>query len=225
MSTRTLNVTPELHEYLLANSAQPDDVQRSLIEETARATGNAAGMQISHDEGAFLTLLARILGVRRAVEVGTFTGYSSLAIAKGLADGGSLLCCDVSEEWTAIARKHWERAGVADRIDLRIAPALETLRALPQDAELDLAFIDADKESYLAYWEELVPRIRPGGVLLVDNTLWSGRVVGADAGAGDTDLDRMTRSIVEFNAHAAADERVELVILTVSDGLTFAVKR
>lgn len=225
MSTRTLNVTPELHEYLLANSAQPDDVQRSLIEETARATGNAAGMQISHDEGAFLTLLTRILGVRRAVEVGTFTGYSSLAIAKGLADGGSLLCCDVSEEWTAIARKHWERAGVADRIDLRIAPALETLRALPQDAELDLAFIDADKESYLAYWEELVPRIRPGGVLLVDNTLWSGRVVGADAGAGDTDLDRMTRSIVEFNAHAAADERVELVILTVSDGLTFAVKR
>ncbi|MGH3433884.1 MAG: O-methyltransferase [Thermocrispum sp.] len=215
----TLNITAELRDYVLANSTAPDEVQRALIEETARATGSSVSMQISPDEGVFLNLITRVLGVRSAVEVGTFTGYSSLAIARGLADGGRLLCCDVSEEWTAIARNHWELAGVADRIDLRIAPALETLRALPEEPTVDLAFIDADKESYIDYWEALVPRIRPGGVLLVDNTLWSGRVVaGADA-------DDLTRNIVDFNAHAAADDRVDLVVLTLSDGVTMAVKK
>lgn len=216
--SRTLNVTEQLHEYLLANGTQPDDVQHSLIAATRAAVPEHFGMQISPDEGMFLTLVTRIAGVRDAVEIGTFTGYSSLCIARGLADGGRLLCCDVSEEWTAIARDHWQRAGVADRIDLRIAPALDTLRSLPEGTGFDLAFIDADKPSYVAYWEELVPRIRPGGVLLVDNTLWSGRVISGED-------DRNTRAIVEFNAHAAADARVDLVILTVSDGVTMAVKR
>lgn len=218
MSPRPTTVSTELHDYLLANSGQPDDVQRSLIEATTSATGNAAGMQVSVDEGLFLTFIARILGARNAVEVGTFTGYSSLSIARGLADGGRLLCCDVSEEWTAIGREHWEKAGVADRIDLRIAPAIETLSALPEEPTIDLAFIDADKESYVNYWEALVPRMRPGGVILVDNTLWSGRVV-------DPEPDPTTKAIVDFNAHAAADKRVDLVVLTISDGVTMAVKR
>lgn len=218
--SRTLDVTDQLHRYLLAHSTPLDDVQRALIAETARATAGAAGMQISPDEGHFLTMITRLVGARNAIEVGTFTGYSSLCIARGLADGGRLLCCDVSEEWTAIGRKHWELAGVADRIELRIAPALETIRALPEQPRLDLAFIDADKESYVDYWEALVPRVRPGGVLLVDNTLWSGRVVEpAD------EQDELTRAITRFNSHAAADDRVDVVLLTISDGLTMALKR
>lgn len=218
--SRTLNVTEDVHKYLLAHSTPPDEVQQALIEETKRATADAAGMQISPDEGAFLTMITRLAGARNAIEVGTFTGYSSLCIARGLADGGRLLCCDVSEEWTAIGRKHWELAGVADRIDLRIAPALETIRALPAEPLLDLAFIDADKGGYRAYWDELVPRVRPGGVLLVDNTLWSGNVAKPV-----DENDTLTPVILDFNAHAAADERVELVILSISDGITMAMKR
>ncbi|MFO7191812.1 MULTISPECIES: O-methyltransferase [Thermocrispum] len=217
----TLNITPQLHDYVLAHSNQPDDVQRSLIEETARATGNAATMQVSVDQGVFLTLLARVMSARYAVEVGTFTGYSSLAIARGLVDGGRMLCCDVSEEWTAIARKHWELAGVSDRIELRIAPARQTLASLPRAPIIDLAFIDADKESYIDYWEELVPRMRRGGVVLADNTLWSGRVVPG----ADPDGNPMTEHIAAFNAHVAADTRVDVVLLTVADGLTMAVKK
>lgn len=214
----TLNITQQLNDYVRAHSTLPDEVQQSLIEETARSTGGAVTMQISPDEGLFLTFIARLLGARNAVEVGTFTGYSSLSIAKGLADGGKLLCCDVSEEWTSIARAHWDKAGVSDRIDLRIAPAIETLSALPQEPTIDLAFIDADKESYIEYWEALVPRMRQGGVILVDNTLWSARVI-------DPDPDETTQAIKRFNAHAAADSRVDLVVLTLSDGVTMAVKK
>jgi predicted O-methyltransferase YrrM len=176
-------------------------------------------MQIAPEQGAFLSILARLLRARFAVEVGTFTGYSSLCIARGLAEGGRLLCCDVSEKWTSVARRYWARAGVADRIELRLAPALETLRVLPQEPTVDLAFIDADKGGYIAYWEELIPRTRPGGVLLVDNVLWSGRV--ADPGDDDED----TRHIRTFNDHAAADGRVDLVMLPIADGLTLARKR
>ncbi|WP_051399946.1 O-methyltransferase [Haloechinothrix halophila] len=215
---RSIAVDPRLHEYALAHSTQPDAVQRALIDATNRATAEHAGMRISHDEGTFLTLLTQLTGARFAVEVGTFTGYSALCIARGLADGGTLLCCDVSEEWTSIGREHWQRAGVADHIDLRIAPALDTLRTLPGEPAIDLAFIDADKESYIAYWEELVPRMRPGGVLLVDNTLWHGTVA-------DAELDETTRVITEFNDHAAADDRVDLVLLTLSDGVTMARRR
>lgn len=217
----TLNITSQLHEYVLAHSKKPDAVQRSLIEETARATGNAATMQVAPDQGAFLTLLARIMGARYAVEVGTFTGYSSLAIARGLADGGHMLCCDVSEEWTAIARKHWDMDGVSDRIELRIGPARQTLESLPRDEIIDLSFIDADKESYIDYWEALVPRTRPGGVVLADNTLWKGRVVPGE----DPDHNPMTEHIDAFNNHVAADPRVDAVVLTVADGLTMAVKK
>jgi len=218
MTLKTEHLTPELHEYLVRHGTPPDDLQRDLIEETG-ALGGIASMQIAPEQGAFMTLLARLVQARFAVEVGTFTGYSSLSIARGLADGGRLLCCDVSEEWTSVARRYWKRPGVADRIELRLAPALETLRALPQEPTVDLAFIDADKGGYIAYWDELVSRLRPNGVLLVDNVLWSGRVADPD------DDEEDTRSIRAFNDHAAADERVDLVMLPIADGLTLARKR
>ena len=215
---KSVVVTPELHAYAVAHGTPPDEVQRSLIEVTARL-GSVSGMQISPDQGAFMTLLTKIVGVRFAVEVGTFTGYSSICIARGLATGGRLLCCDVSEEWTAIARDHWDRAGVAERIDLRIAPAIETLRALPDDPPIDLAFIDADKPGYVDYYEEIVARLRPGGVVLLDNVLWSGVV------ADPTNTDENTVAIRAVNDRVAADDRVEAVVLPIADGLTIARKR
>jgi len=160
-----------------------------------------------------------LIGARRAVEVGTFTGASALAIARGLPPGGRLLCCDVSEEWTAVGRRAWERAGVADRIELRIAPAAETLAALDPAPVVDLAFIDADKGGYIAYHDDLVPRLRPGGLLLVDNTLWGGRVT--DAMSDDPD----TIAIRAYNDHAAADDRVDTVLLPLADGLTLCRRR
>jgi len=208
-----IGLSDDLHQYLLANGSRPDAVQQSLIDATA-ALGPVARMQIAPEQGAFMTFLARTLGVRNAVEVGTFTGYSALAIARGLAPGGRLLCCDVSENWTAIGRAHWQQAGVADRIELRIAPAIETLRALPREPTIDFAFIDADKGNYAAYYAEIIERLAPTGVLLVDNVLWSGRVV--DASADDDD----TRAIRAFNELVVADRRVESVMLPISDGLT-----
>jgi caffeoyl-CoA O-methyltransferase len=212
-------LSSDLQQYLLAHCTPPDDVQHWLIAETKRRVEGMSMMQISPEQGAFMTLVAQLVGARQAVEVGTFTGYSALCIARGLADGGRLLCCDVSEEWTAIGQEAWKRAGVADRIDLRIAPAIETLRALPADETIDLAFIDADKPSYPAYYDELLPRLRRNGVLLVDNTLWGGAVI--DAGADDEN----TQAIRAFNDMVAADGRVETTILTVGDGLTVARKR
>ena len=219
MSPKALNLSSELHDYVLAHSTPVDEVARDLIAETHENLPRQSGMQIAPEQAAFLTILTRAIGARHAVEVGTFTGYSSLAIARGLADGGTLLCCDVSEEWTAIAQRYWKRAGVDDRIQLKIAPAIDTLRGLPREAYLDLAFIDADKQGYVDYWEELVPRLRPGGVLLVDNVLWNGRVVEP---AGD---DANLAAIQAFNDHAAADDRVELTILSIADGLTLARRR
>lgn len=216
---RSFPVTDEVRDYAVDHGRwRPDEVVRALHADTA-ALGDPAGMQIGDDQGQLLTLLARLVGARRAVEVGTFTGYSSLCIARGLADGGSLLCCDVSEEWTAIGRQAWERAGLADRIELRIAPAAETLRSLPAAAAFDLAFIDADKPGYPTYWEELVPRVRPGGLLLVDNVLWDGRIV--DPAADDTN----GQALRAFNDLVAADDRVDAVVLTAFDGLTIARKR
>lgn len=217
MSPRSSLISPELFDYVAAHAPAPDDVLRDLAAETA-AMGGASSMQIAPDQGAFMGLLARLIGVSFAVEVGTFTGYSSICVARALAPGGRLLCCDVSEEYTAVARKYWDRAGVADRIDLRIAPAADTLAALPTEPTVDLAFLDADKTGYLGYWEQLVPRLRPGGVLLVDNVLWSGRVVDPDV----TDAD--TVALREFNDRVAADDRVEAVLLPVADGLTLARK-
>jgi caffeoyl-CoA O-methyltransferase len=215
---KSVLVTRAVHTYAVEHGSPPDEIQRSLIDVTAEL-GSAAGMQISPEQGAFMTILTKIVGVQFAVEVGTFTGYSALSIARGLAEGGRLLCCDVSEEWTAIAREHWARAGVADRIDLRIAPAIDTLRALPADPAIDLAFIDADKPSYPDYYEEIVPRLRPGGVLLLDNVLWSGKV----ADPAQTDADTM--AIRAVNDRVAADDRVEAVMLPIADGLTIARKR
>jgi caffeoyl-CoA O-methyltransferase len=215
--TKTGNLGSELYDYMLAHCVAPDEVQQNLIEVTAEL-GRASSMQISPDQGAFITLLAKVLGVRNVIEIGTFTGYSSICLARGLADGGRLICCDVSEEWTGIAREHWRKAGVEDLIELRIGPALETLRALPRDPVFDLAFIDADKPGYIGYWEELVPRLRPGGVILVDNVFMGGQVISRDATAAGI-------AIREFNDHAAADQRTELVMLSIADGLTFARKR
>jgi caffeoyl-CoA O-methyltransferase len=211
-------LSSELADYLVAHGSPPDAVQEALIEETA-ALGAVAGMQISPEQGAFLTVLTRLLGARNAIEIGTFTGYSALSIARGLPDGGRLICCDVSEEWTSIGRKAWESAGVADRIDLRIAPALDTLGALPAGETFDLAFIDADKPNYANYYEALVPRMRVNGAILVDNVLWDGRVIQADAD------DDNTVAIRAFNDLVAADPRVETVMLPIADGLTIARKR
>ncbi len=176
-------------------------------------------MQVSSDEGALLGMLTAMVGARRAVEVGTFTGYSALCIARALPADGHLLCCDVSDEWTAIGRRYWKEAGVAERIELRIGPGVDTLRALPEDEPIDLAFIDADKPSYWAYYDELVPRVRRGGLVLADNTLWSGRVVEPES----DDADGL--AIVAFNEAVAEDERVDVVLLTIRDGLTVARKR
>lgn len=215
---RTLPVTAGLIDYAAAHGTWPEDEVLADLRAETRALGPLAGMQIGADQGQLLTLLARLAGARRAVEVGTFTGYSALCIARALPEDGTLVCCDVNEEWTAIGRRAWVRAGLADRIELRIGPAIETLRALP-DEPLDLAFIDADKPAYLDYWRELVPRVRPGGLLVADNVLWSGRV--ADPSADDAD----TRALRAFNDAVAADERVEVAVLPAFDGLTLARRR
>jgi caffeoyl-CoA O-methyltransferase len=211
-------VSPELAEYAAAHSSPPDAIQRELQSVTKEETGRAAGMQIGDDQAVLMEILARAMGARRAIEIGTFTGYSALALARGMGPEGRLVCCDVSEEWTAIARKYWEKAGVADRIDLRIGPALETLALLPADESFDLAFVDADKVSYSAYYNELLPRLRPGGVLIVDNTLWDGRVL--DPAVDDPD----TVAIRAFNDLVATDPRVRVVVLPIGDGVTVIQK-
>src|SRR5437764_6577155 len=194
-------LTPEMHEYVVAHGTPPDAVQQAWIDETAQLP--MAIMQISPEQGAFMTLLTRALGVRQAVEVGTFTGYSALSIARGLLDDGHLLCCDVSEEWTAIARRAWARAGIDHKIELRLAPAADTLRALPDEQYVDLAFIDADKPSYPVYYEELLRRLRPNGLIMVDNTLWGGAIVD------HSDTDESTVALRAFNDMVAADDRVD----------------
>lgn len=213
MSPRSIGLDEQLNSYLAAHSSPPDDVQRQLIERT-EALGSAAALQIAPEQGEFLAMLTSLLGVSFAVEVGTFTGYSALSIARGLAPGGRLLCCDVNEEWTSIAAEYWELAGVRDRIDLQIAPGIETLRALPSDAVIGLAFIDADKGGYIDYYEEILAHLAPNGVICVDNTLWSGAV--ADPGNSEP----MTVAVRAFNDHVAADDRTRQVIVPIGDGLT-----
>jgi caffeoyl-CoA O-methyltransferase len=216
MTSRSEWLSAELEDYVLAHSAQPDGLLRQLAAETAASFPDAAGMQIGAEQGAFMTMLTRLAGARRALEIGTFTGYSSICIARGLADGGSLTCCDVSEEWTSVARRYWQLAGVADRIDLQLRPAAETLAALPEDVRFDLAFIDADKAGYVGYWDAVLPRIRPGGLILVDNTLFGGQA------ADPATSSEGAQAIRRFNDYAVADARVELVLLSVGDGLTVA---
>jgi caffeoyl-CoA O-methyltransferase len=210
-------VDPAINDYLLAHSEPADAVMRDLAEETHRDLERQSGMQITHDEGELLTMLVRLTGARQAVEVGTFTGYSSICIARGLPDDGHLLCCDVSEDYTSVARRYWERAGVADRIELRIAPAVETLRSLPTEPYLDFAFIDADKSGYPAYVEEVLPRLRPGGLMVLDNMLRDGRVLDPES---DDD-----HAIHALNEALVSDDRVDVVQLPVRDGVSLARKR
>ena len=216
---KTLGIRPELHRYLVEHGTPPDAIQRELIETTRRDFGTRAMMQVAPEQGALLTLLARLVGTRKAVEVGTFTGYSALCIARGLEPGGTLLCCDTSEEWTQVARRYWERAGLASCIELRVAPAIETLRALPLEQDIDFAFIDADKSGYPLYYEELLARLRPGGLIVVDNVLWGGRVADPEAS------DDVTLAIRAFNEQVALDERVDRVMISGSDGLSLLRKR
>jgi caffeoyl-CoA O-methyltransferase len=218
MHEKFTRLTPELYEYLVAHNPRPDAVLRDLAAETA-ALGPIALMQVSVEQGALLTLLARLLRARRAVEIGTFTGYSAISIARGLAAGGRLLCCDLSEEWTAIARRYFARAGLADRITLQLGPALETLQNLPREPAIDLAFVDADKTGYQAYYGELLPRLSPNGLIVFDNVLW----MGAVADPGDTSED--TRAIRALNDRLVTDPRVDAVMLPVSDGLTLVRRR
>ncbi|MGH3277255.1 MAG: O-methyltransferase [Streptosporangiaceae bacterium] len=219
MTRGSEQLSPELQAYLRAHSAPPDQVLTDLAEETARDFPGSAGMQIGAEQGTLMTQLARLTGARTAVEVGTFTGYSAICIARGLTGDGRLTCCDISEEWTSVARRYWQRAGLADRIELALAPALDTLAALPPGPHLDLAFIDADKPGYIGYWEQIVPRIRPNGLILVDNTMFHGQVVNPD------DTSANVAGIREFNDHALADDRVELVMLPIGDGLTLARRK
>lgn len=206
-----------LYAYLRDHRTQDDEVLRDLQEETARL-GPRAAMQIAPDQGTLLRLLVAAIGARRAVEVGTFTGMSALCIARGLAADGRLLCCDISEEWTSIARRYWARAGVADRIELRLGPAAETLRSLPVAPSYDFAFIDADKVGYSTYYEEVLKRLRVGGLVAVDNVLWGGDVIREEK------RDEDTEAIRRFNAFVARDPRVDSVMLPVADGLTLALK-
>ena len=217
-SRPVLGVRPALHEYVLDHAPQRDPIAQALIDETA-AMGLVSRMQIASDQGDLMRIITQLIGARHALEVGTFTGYSALCVARGLPDDGTLLCCDVSEEWTSIGRKYWEQAGVASKIDLRIGPALDTLSGLPPGEQFDLAFIDADKPSYAAYFDEIIPRLRQNGLLLVDNVLWGGSVVDPQAG------DENVLAIRAFNDKVAADTRVESVILPISDGITVARKR
>jgi predicted O-methyltransferase YrrM len=218
MPSKFTVLTPELHAYLVEHGARQDDLLRRLAAETAEL-GGIAIMQVSPEQGALMNLLVRAIGARRALELGTFTGYSAICIARGLPDDGLLVTCDVSEEWTGIARRYFDEAGLAERIDLRLGPALDTLRAMPADQPFDFAFIDADKVGYLDYYEETLRLLRPGGLAMIDNVLRGGRVVDADL------EDEGDRVVLELNERVIADERVEVAMLGISDGVTLVLKR
>ncbi len=206
-------LTPELYDYLVQHGHNADPVLAALARET-EALGPIALMQIAPEQGTLLSILVRAIGARSAIEIGTFTGYSALCIARGLPPDGKLVCCDINEEWPKIARKYWAKAGVADRIELRIAPALETLRALPAGHSVDFVFIDADKVSYRDYYEALLPRLRPNGLIVFDNVLWMGQVLDAQSTSDDT------RALRALNDYIAGDDRVQAVMISVADGLT-----
>ncbi len=220
MTPRSFLLTTELTDYVRASSEPPDDVAADLLRETLAMADRGEvppTFQIPQEQGTFMQLLTRALGVRQAIEIGTFTGFSALCIARGLPGDGSLVCLDRSEEWTSMARRYWARAGLADRIEVRLGDAHDSLRALPEEPVFDLAFVDADKAGYADYVDQLHPRLRDGGVVLLDNTLRAGRVL-----APETDDDR---AVVALNAALATDPRWETVLLPLSDGLTMLRKR
>lgn len=217
MSRSTLGATPDLLDYLRRYGTRESDVLVRLRNETSELP--QARMQISPEQGQLMAVLVELVGARRIIEVGTFTGYSALVMAAAMPDGGKLLACDVSEEWTTIARRYWDEAGVSPRIELRLGPALDTLDGLLASGQAhtwDLAFVDADKGNYVAYWERLVKLVRPGGLILVDNVLWSGRVIDPDDDSEDT------RAIRALNERVSQDDRVTPALVPVGDGLTVA---
>jgi caffeoyl-CoA O-methyltransferase len=216
---RSFFLSEELQGYLVDSSTPADALLAELARETANL-GSISQMQIAPEQGRFLSVLAAAVGARHVIEVGTFTGYSALCLARGLAPGGRLQCFDVSDEWTSIARRYWDRAGVADRIELTLGPAAESLAALPQEPVVDLAFVDADKTGYPEYVELLLPRLRPGGLLLLDNTLRGGHVLPSYPAS-----DEGTLVMIELNKALASDPRVEVVMLPLADGVTIARKR
>ena len=213
-----LALTPKLYEYLVAHGHNGDPICAELAAETAKL-GWISTMQIAAEQGTFMGILAAAIGARSAVEVGTFTGYSALCVARALPADGRLLCCDVNEEWTSIGRRYWERAGVANKITLKLGPAADTLGALPAARTFDFAFIDADKSSYSIYYEEILKRTRPNGLILLDNVLWKGAIV--DEAIKDAD----TLALRALNDFIAKDTRVEAVMLGFSDGVTIVRKK
>ncbi len=220
MSTRTLGIDDRLHDYLLRFTLRESEVLRELREETARMP--MSRMQISPEQGQFMALLAELIGTRRAIEVGTFTGYSTLAVASVLPEGGTLIACDVNAEWTDIGRRYWAKAGLQDRIDLRLAPALQTLDALIQDGRggtFDFAFIDADKQNYDGYYERCLALVRQGGLVLVDNALWNGDVADPDK------QDDETSAIRALNDKVNRDPRVTSSLVPIGDGVLLTRKR
>lgn len=218
--SRTTGGSAQLHDYVLAHGEPGGDaIAAELAAETIRRYGSLGGMNIGEDQGRFLRLLTELVGARTTVEVGTFTGMSALWIARGLAPGGRLICCDISDEYPAVGQPFWERAGVADRIEVRTGPALATLRAMPADPPIDLAFVDADKTGYAAYVDELVPRLAPGGIIAIDNVLWGGAVID------DTVADADTVALRALNADLAARDDLDTLMLTIGDGLTLVRRR
>jgi predicted O-methyltransferase YrrM len=220
MSRSTLQLNKKVHDYLLGHSLRESSVCQQLREETRPM--KMGMMQVSPEQGQFMAFLVELTGARKAVEVGTFTGYSALCVAQALPADGTLVCCDVSEEWTAVGKKYWEQAGVSDRISLRIGPAVDTLKAMCDAGEentFDFGFIDADKTNYRSYYEHVLALLRTGGLLLIDNVLWGGSVVNPDK----TDED--TEAIRGLNTFLHQDDRVSLSMLPVGDGLTLALKR
>lgn len=220
MSNKMLTMTDKLYAYLHQASLRETDLLARLRDETRQLP--MAGMQIAPEQGQFMQLLVKALGIRRAIEIGVFTGYSSLCVALAMPDDGRIVACDVSEEWTDIAQRYWQEAGVAHKIELRLAPAVETLDTMIANQlkdSFDFAFIDADKTAYKDYYERALALIRPGGLIAIDNTLWNGSV--ADEGNQTDD----TKAIREFNRLVQADKRVDMCLLPVGDGLTLALKR
>jgi len=212
-SFRTLPQTEEFYDYVVASGQPPDDVLQDLSRRT-QALGDIGRMQIPAEQGAFLNMLAHILAPSLAVEVGTFTGYSALWIARGMPEGSQLLCCDISSEWTDIARIYWDRAQVSDKIRLVLAPASETLANLAAGTKVDFAFIDADKSSYINYYEALVPLLSDKGLIAVDNVLWSGKVIDPSDSSADT------QALRDFNSHVVSDPRTKQVVLPIGDGVS-----
>lgn len=220
MSKKTLGLDNQVYNYLLSTSLRESDILRQLREETAKHP--YATMQIAPEQGQFMALLVQLLEAKKTLEVGVFTGYSSLCVALALPKDGKVIACDISEEYTAVGRRYWQTAGVADKIDLRIAPALETLDKLLEAGEagtFDFAFIDADKENYEGYYERSLQLIRPGGLIAIDNVLWGGRVADPQV------QDNSTQAIREFNQKLHQDSRVTLSMVPIADGLTLALKR